>query len=119
MPAPPRKRLVVLTCMDARIDVYRLLDLEEGDAHVLRNAGGLVTDDAIRSITLSQNMLGTNEVMVVMHTDCGLQGHPEGFDDLEEAVRAGAEQLARSIPDGSKVSGWVYDVERRELREVV
>jgi carbonic anhydrase len=119
MPAPPRKRLVVLTCMDARIDVYRLLDLAEGDAHVLRNAGGLVTEDVIRSITLSQTMLETKEVKLVMHTDCGLQGHPDGFADLEEAVRDGVERLKRSSADGTDVSGWIYDVEGRRLREVV
>ena len=118
MPPPPRKRLVVLTCMDARINVHRMLDLEQGDAHVLRNAGGLVTDDVIRSVTVSQQSLGTNEVLVIMHTDCGMQGLSEhgGFQDLDQELREGVERLQQSIPDGSKVSGRIFDVETGSLR---
>src|SRR5688500_3002027 len=72
LPAPPAKRLAVLACMDARVDVHKILGLEEGDAHVLRNAGGVVTDDEIRSLAISQHLLGTEEIVLVHHTDCGM-----------------------------------------------
>ena len=141
MPPTPRKRLAVVTCMDARIEPHRILDLEEGDAHVIRNGGGVVTDDVVRSLTLSQKLLGTDQVMVVMHTDCGLHGlsdaefrdrvqaeaglrpswATEAFPDLDQAVREGVARLRSSpfIPNETRVSGWVYDVETRQLREVV
>jgi carbonic anhydrase len=127
--------------MDARIDVHRMLDLDEGDAHVIRNAGGVVTDDVIRSVTLSQKLLETNEILVVMHNDCGLHGlsdaefrdrvqadsglRPqwvtEGFPDLDQAVREGVAKLRASpfIPNDTRISGLVYDPENRSLRPVV
>jgi carbonic anhydrase len=136
--AEPARKLAVVTCMDARIDVYRLLDLNIGDAHVIRNAGGLVTEDALRSLSLSQALLGTREVMVIQHTGCGLNGDEndlkdrvaqEGveppakigaFTDLEDSVRRQLE-LLRSSPhlvDGGSARGFVYDVDTGELREV-
>src|SRR5437763_14148584 len=83
LPAPPRRKVAVLTCMDARIDPARMLGLEEGDANVIRNAGGVVTDDAIRSLAISQHLLGTEEVLVIQHTGCGMLG----FTDKEFAER--------------------------------
>src|SRR5829696_1986908 len=100
MPSPhPRRKLAVLTCMDARIEPLSLLGLEVGDAHIIRNAGGLVTDDAIRSLGASQSMLDTEEIVLVMHEDCGLDGGPSelgGFDDLEATLRDGMERLRAS-----------------------
>jgi carbonic anhydrase len=137
----PRLRIAVLTCMDARIKLFDLLGLRHGDAHILRNAGGLATDDAMRSLLLSQHGLGTREVMVVQHTDCGLHGlhdadlagrieattgHPVpfafgGFDDVDDSVRASITRL-RSAPwlvghEGA-VRGFVYDVTTGRLHEV-
>ena len=139
MSAEPARKLAVVTCMDARIDVYRLLDLKLGDAHVIRNAGGLITEDALRSLSLSLALLGTREVMVIQHTGCGLNGDEAdlrervaaatgaeppfqigAFDDLEESVRRQLEVL-RSTPHlvgYESLRGFVYDVETGELREV-
>jgi carbonic anhydrase len=139
LPAPPARKLLVLTCMDARIDPLRLLGLELGDAHVLRNAGGVVTDDAIRSIALSQHLLGTDEIVLIHHTGCGLltitddefserlekaAGERPGwrvhaFSDLDDAVRTALERVRSSpfIPH-KNVRGFVYDVETGRLREV-
>ena len=113
MSARPRKKLAVLACMDARIDLYALLGLERGDAHIVRNAGGLVTDDALRSLSASQKLLGTEEVVVVMHRDCGMEGRPDfgGFEDLEGALREGLERL-RTSPElvaRDRVRGLIYD----------
>ena len=138
--SPPAKRIAVVTCMDARLDAHRILGLEEGDAHVIRNAGGLVTDDVIRSLTISQRKLGTTEVMLVMHTKCGMHGlsnaefgdevqadaalrppwEPGGFPDLEQAVREGAARLRTSpfLVHKGVIRGFVYDVETGRLREV-
>jgi carbonic anhydrase len=102
----PNKKLAVVACMDARVSVERLLGLEEGDAHVIRNAGALVTDDVLRSLELSRS-LGTEEVALVLHTDCGAR---QG--DLDEAVREAVAEI-----DGP-VRGYVYDVDTLELREV-
>jgi len=140
LPAAPRRRLAVLTCMDARIDPSRVLGLAPGDAHVIRNAGAVVTDDAIRSLAISQTMLGTREVMVIAHTDCGLltftdeafADHLEetanrrpdwrahAFDDLEASVRASVERIGASpfLPHTDSVRGFVYEVETGRLREV-
>src|SRR5215207_7367551 len=100
MTARPRRKLAVLACMDARIDLYALLGLERGDAHIVRNAGGLVTDDSLRSLSASQRLLGTEEVVLVMHRDCGMEGRPEegGFEDLESTLREGLERL-RTAPE--------------------
>jgi len=141
LPSAPSKRLAVVTCMDARIVPLRALGLEEGDAHVIRNAGGVVTDDVIRSLTVSQRKLRTIEVMVVMHTRCGMHGLADaefrdevqadagqrppwssgGFPDLEQAVREGAARLRTSpfLPHTDQVRGFVYEVETGRLREVV
>ncbi len=139
MNAEPARKLAVVTCMDARIDVYRLLGLEIGDAHVIRNAGGLVTEDALRSLALSQALLGTREVMVIQHTGCGLNGDeadlrkgvveasgaeppsPLGaFADVDDSVRRQLEIL-RSTPylvESESARGYVYDLESGDLREV-
>lgn len=140
LPAPPAKKLVVVSCMDARIDVHQVLGLREGDAHVLRNAGGVVTDDTIRSIAISQRELGTEEVLLMHHTRCGLLGLDDnafaealeqetgvappwgagGFDDIEDDVRASIDRIKDSpfIPRKDGVRGFVYDVESGRLREV-
>jgi carbonic anhydrase len=140
LPAPPAKRLAVLACMDARVDVHKILGLEEGDAHVLRNAGGVVTDDEIRSLAISQHLLGTEEIVLVHHTDCGmlkftddefagkleeLTGEwppwsPHSIDDLEESVRESARRIADSpfIPHTEDVRCFIYEVETGRLREV-
>src|SRR5213080_2607755 len=92
----PRRKVAVLACMDTRIDLFPMLGLKRGDAHIIRNAGGLVTDDVIRSLGISQRLLGTVEIVVVMHEDCGLQHASEeegGFDDLDATLRDGLARL--------------------------
>jgi len=139
MSARPQRRLAVLTCMDARIDALALLGLERGDAHVIRNAGGLATDDAVRSLAASQRMLGTEQVIVVMHDDCGLLGasddefaaalaadgaHPGwrlgGFADIDETLRGSLARLRASpeLAHRDQIRGAVYDPEAGTLREV-
>jgi carbonic anhydrase len=141
LPLPPGKKIAVLACMDARLNPYGLLGLEEGDAHVIRNAGGVVDDDAIRSLSISQNLLGTEEIVLVHHTDCGMltftdeefAGKLEGetgerpswsahaFTSPEEDVRSGIEKIRSSpfIPRTDNVRGFVYDVAAGRLNEVV
>jgi carbonic anhydrase len=109
--------------MDARIEPLSMLGLEPGDAHVIRNAGGLVTDDALRSLGVSQRALGTTEVVVVMHDDCGMQGAPEdvgGFEDLEAALREGLERLRASeeLVARDRIRGMLFDPATGALREV-
>lgn len=139
--APPRRHLAILTCMDARIDPMRMLGLQLGDAHVIRNAGGSASDDALRSLILSSNLLGTREFLVIHHTDCGMMkydnatirhkveeatGQDAGgidflpFTDLEASVRNDVERIADSgyLPRGSEVRGFVYDVATGRLSEV-
>jgi carbonic anhydrase len=123
MPPAPKRKLAVLTCMDARLEVFPMFGLGPGDAHVIRNAGGVVTDDVIRSIGVSQRKLGTEEVAVVMHEDCGLQGADDeehSFSDLEQAVREGVERLVASdqLPNRDRIRGYVVNPESGELREV-
>ncbi len=140
LPLPPAKRVVIVACMDARLNPYGLLGLSEGDAHVIRNAGGVVTDDEIRSLAISQRLLGTEEIMLIHHTDCGMltfsddefrrqvqeetgikpQWSCETFDDLEEDVRQSIARIKASpfIPKTDKVRGFVYEVETGKLREV-
>jgi carbonic anhydrase len=140
LPLPPGRKVAILACMDARLNPYGLLGLSEGDAHVIRNAGGVVSDDAIRSLAISQNLLGTEEIMLIHHTDCGmltftddelaekLEGEtgqrPEwsalAFSDLEQDVREGIERIRSSpfIPRTDRVRGFVYAVETGRLREV-
>ena len=139
LPMPPAKRLAVVACMDARLDVHKILGLDEGDAHVIRNAGGVVSDDAIRSLTISQRLLGTNEIILIHHTDCGMltfkdddvkaqiekdtgirpQFALEAFSDLDEDVRQSIARVEASpfIPS-KNVRGFVYDVKTGKLNEV-
>jgi carbonic anhydrase len=135
----PRRRVAVLACMDARIDLFALLGLRRGDAHIIRNAGGLVTDDAIRSLSISQRLLETREIVVVMHDGCGLNGASEdefarelaadgalpmwrlgAFDDVEETLRDGLRRLRSSpeLPVREHIRGFVFDPETGVLREV-
>jgi|SRR5271165_499173 len=136
--ARPRRRLAILMCMDARLDVLPL-GVERGDAHVIRNAGGLVTDDAIRSLAISQRLLGTEEIVVIMHDGCGLLDAPEGefaralaadgarpswrlgaFHDVEDALREGLARLraSRELKTRDLIRGFVMDPDRGVLREV-
>ena len=140
LPPPPARGVAVVACMDARLDVHKILGLEEGDAHVIRNAGGVVTDDEVRSLTISQRLLGTREVILIHHTDCGMltfsddelkaQIHEEvgmkphfsmeSFSDLEEDVRQSVARIQASpfIPHKQSVRGFIYEVETGRLREV-
>src|SRR5688500_1126423 len=139
-PLPPARGVAVVACMDARLDVHKILGLEEGDAHVIRNAGGVITDDEVRSLTISQRLLGTREVILIHHTDCGMltfsddelkaQIHEEvgmkphfsmeSFSDLEEDVRQSVARIQASpfIPYKESVRGFIYEVETGRLREV-
>jgi carbonic anhydrase len=137
----PAKAVAIVTCMDTRIDGFRIFGLGPGDAHIVRNAGGLVTDDVLRSLVISQRLLGTREVMLVHHTKCGLHGLDNAalrakiaddvgrpppyelgaFGDLDDAVRAAITRV-RSHPfllNRDRVRGFVYDVDTGRLREVV
>jgi carbonic anhydrase len=122
MNAEPRRKLAVLACMDARLNPYELLDLERGDAHIVRNAGGLVTEDAVRSLSVSQRLLGTEEVVVVMHRDCGLEAveEPGGFADVAEELRRGLERLRSdgSLPRRDRIRGLIYDPADGSLEEI-
>ena len=140
LPLPPARKVAVLACMDARLDVHKILGLEEGEAHVFRNAGGAATDDAIRSIVISQRLLGTNEVILIHHTDCGMLTFKdddvkekieaetgirpafalEAFSDLDEDVKQSIARINASpfIPKKDLVRGFVYDVKTGRLREV-
>jgi carbonic anhydrase len=135
----PRRKVAVLACMDTRIDLFPMLGLERGDAHIIRNAGGLATDDAIRSLSASQRLLGTEEIVVVMHEGCGLHGTSEdefaralaadgviptwrlgAFDDLETALRQSLARLrsSRELPARDHIRGFIFDPESGALREV-
>ncbi len=140
LPRAPAKRLAIVACMDARLDPNRVLGLEPGDAHTIRNAGGIVGDEEIRSLAISQHVLGTEEVMVIHHTDCGMLGLDAGafadrletetglrppwdarsFSDLEQNVRDSLDRIRRSpfVPRTEGVRGFVYEVESGRLREV-
>jgi carbonic anhydrase len=135
----PRRRLVIVTCMDSRLDVFAALGLREGEAHILRNAGGVITDDVIRSLAVSQRRLGTRAVMLIHHTDCGMQSLTddgfraelqdatgvapafaiESFSDVEADVRQSILRVRRSafLPHRDVVRGFVYDVDTHLLRE--
>lgn len=139
-PMPPAKRVAVVACMDARIETGRLLGLEEGDAHVIRNAGGVVTDDVIRSLAISQRLLGTTEIVLIHHTDCGmvtfkddalkaqieadtglrppfaLEAFADPADDIRQSVRR--IQSSPFVPHRDKIRGFVYDVASGRLNEV-
>jgi carbonic anhydrase len=140
LPAAPAKKLAVLACMDARLDPARVLGLAEGDAHVIRNAGGVVTEDAIRSLTLSQRLMGTRKIAILRHTDCGMQAFTddtekarieaevgirpsfalEAFDDLDADIGQSIARL-RACPflvHTGEIRGFVWDVASGDLREV-
>jgi carbonic anhydrase len=139
-PAPPSKAVAIITCMDARIDPVAALGLQPGEAHVLRNAGGAVTDDVIRSLAISQRLLGTREVMIIRHTGCGMQALDEGrlraelteaagsepgwaiesFTDLDSGVRESVARVRSSpfLEHRDRVRGFVYELETGRLREV-
>lgn len=136
----PSRRLAIVTCMDSRLDVFAALGLGDGEAHVLRNAGGVITDDVIRSLAVSQRRLGTREVMLVHHTDCGMLALTddgfraelqqatgvapafaiESFADLDADVRQSILRVRRSafLPHRDRVRGFVYDVDTHRLREI-
>ena len=135
----PGRGVAVLACMDTRIDLFPMLGLQRGDAHIIRNAGGLVTDDAIRSLSASQRLLGTQEIVVVMHEGCGLHGASEdqfretlaadgvlptwrlgAFDDIESTLRASLARLRSTpeLPSREYVRGFIFDPETGALREV-
>jgi len=140
LPLPPASHVAVVACMDARLNPYGVLGLSEGDAHIIRNAGGVVTDDVIRSLTISQRLLGTNEIVLIHHTDCGmLTFHDddlkaqieadtgirppfalEAFPDLEGDVRQSIARIKASpyIPNKDSVRGFIYEVETGRLVEV-
>ena len=140
LPLPPAKQVAVVACMDARLNVYGLLGLEEGDAHVIRNAGGVVTADEIRSLAISQRLLGTREIVLIHHTDCGMltfsddefrrgveeetgikpEWAAEAFSDLAADVRQSIARIKASpfIPRKDSVRGFIYDVATGRLDEV-
>ena len=140
LPMPPAKGLAVVACMDARLNVYALLGLAEGQAHVIRNAGGVVSDDVLRSLVISQRLLGTREVVLVHHTDCGmltftddqvkadieadigLRPHfaLEAFSDLERDIRQSIARIKASpfVPNKDSIRGFIYDVRSGALQEV-
>jgi carbonic anhydrase len=140
LPAPPARKVAVVACMDARLHVSALLGLSEGDAHVIRNAGGVVTDDAIRSLAISQRLLGTEEIILIHHTGCGMltftddefrssiedetgikpEWAAESFMDLEGDVRQSFARIKASpfLPRKDSVRGFIYEVESGRLREV-
>jgi carbonic anhydrase len=140
LPTPPAKKVAVLACMDARLNVYGALGLREGDAHVIRNAGGVATDDAIRSLVISQRLLGTREIILIHHTDCGMLTFRddevkaaieadtglrppfalEAFPDPAQDVRQSIRRITASpfVPHRDSVRGFVYEVATGKLREV-
>ena len=140
LPLPPALKVAVVACMDARVMPSYILGINEGDAHVIRNAGGVITDDEIRSLAISQRLLGTEEIILIHHTDCGMltftdddfreqieqdtgvkpQWAPESFKDLEQDVRQSIARIKSSpfIPHTDSVRGFIYEVETGRLREV-
>jgi carbonic anhydrase len=140
LPRPPARKLAVLACMDARLDPAKVLGLQEGDAHVIRNAGGVVSDDALRSLAISQNLLGTEAIILIHHTDCGMltftdedfaqkledetgerpEWRAHAFEDLETNVRDSIDKIKTSpfVPRTDNVKGYVYEIESGRLREV-
>jgi carbonic anhydrase len=140
LPLPPSRNIAVVACMDARLDVYGILGLGQGESHVIRNAGGVVTDDEIRSLAISQRLLGTKEIILIHHTDCGMltftddefkagiqaetgikpEWAAEAFPDLDEDVRQSIKRIKNSpfIPHTDAVRGFVFDVATGALNEV-
>ncbi|WP_092801054.1 beta-class carbonic anhydrase [Rhodococcus globerulus] len=141
LPMPPSKHVAVLACMDARLDVYRALGIKEGESHVIRNAGGVVTDDEIRSLAISQRLLGTTEIILIHHTDCGMltftdddfkrsiqdeigvkpSWSPESFPDVDEDVRQSLRRIESSpfITATTSLRGFVFDVATGMLNEIL
>jgi carbonic anhydrase len=141
LPATPARKVAIVACMDARLNIYGALGLREGDAHVIRNAGGVITDDQIRSLAISQRLLGTEEIVLIHHTDCGMLTFTddafkqsiqedtgikpawaaEAFADLDGDVRQSIARINASpfIPRKESVRGFVYEVESGRLREVL
>lgn len=140
LPRPPARKLAVVACMDARLDLHKILGLAEGDAHMIRNPGGVVSDDEIRSLAISQRLMDTEEIILIRHTDCGMLGFDddgfrrqiqeetgiepgwsaESFSDLDEDLRRSIDRIHASpfIPKRDMVRGFVYEVETGRLREV-
>ncbi|MBW0102366.1 carbonic anhydrase [Pseudonocardia sp. KRD291] len=140
LPLPPAKGVAVVACMDARINVYGVLGLAEGEAHVIRNAGGVITDDGIRSLAISQRLLGTEEIILIHHTDCGMltftddgfkssiqddtgikpQWSAEAFGDLDTDVRQSIARIRANpfVPNKDSIRGFVFDVATGKLNEV-
>ncbi len=140
LPMPPGRKTAVVACMDARLNIYGMLGLSEGEAHVIRNAGGVVSDDVIRSLAISQRLLGTEEIILIHHTDCGMltftddqfkasieretgikpEWAAEAFSDLDADVRQSIARIKASpfIPSKGAVRGFVYEVQSGRLREV-
>src|SRR6201997_3343659 len=140
LPLPPSKHVAVVACMDARLDVYAILGLGDGEAHVIRNAGGVITDDQIRSLAISQRLLGTREIILIHHTDCGMltftddqfkraiqdetgikpSWAAEAFPDLDEDVRQSIARIKASpfVPHKDAIRGFVFDVATGKLNEV-
>ncbi len=140
LPLPPARKIAVVACMDARLNPYPILGLQLGDAHVIRNAGGVITDDEIRSLAISQHLLGTEEIMLIHHTDCGMLTFSDqdfankleaevgqrpawearSFSDLDQDVRDSIQRIKDSpfVPRKDSVRGFVYEVETGKLREV-
>ena len=140
LPLPPALHMAVVACMDARLDTHKLLGLEEGDAHVIRNAGGVVSDDVLRSLVISQRLLGTREIVLIHHTDCGMLTFRdddvkdailadtglrpsfalEAFGDLDEDVRQSMARIQANpfVPVKDQIRGFVYDCATGRLNEV-
>jgi carbonic anhydrase len=141
LPLPPSKHVAVVACMDARLNVYGILGLNDGEAHVIRNAGGVVTDDEIRSLAISQRLLGTEEIILIHHTDCGMltftddefkkgiqdetgikpEWAAESFNDLDADVRQSIARIKANpfVPKTDSIRGFVFDVATGKLNEVV
>jgi carbonic anhydrase len=140
LPMPPARQVAVVACMDARLNIYAILGLEDGQAHVIRNAGGVITDDEIRSLAISQRLLGTREIILIHHTDCGMLTFSdddfrrsiqdetgikppwaaEAFGDLDEDVRQSVARIEASpfVPHRDAIRGFVFDVATGKLSEV-
>lgn len=140
LPMPPSRQIAIVACMDARLNVYKILGLKDGEAHVIRNAGGVVTDDEIRSLAISQRLLGTEEIILIHHTDCGMltftddefkrqifeetgikpEWSPESFNDIEVDVRQSIKRIKNNpfVPLRDKVRGFIFDVATGLLHEV-
>jgi len=140
LPLPPARKIAIVACMDARLNPYPILGLELGEAHVIRNAGGVITDDEIRSLAISQHLLGTEEIMLIHHTDCGMLTFSDqdfanklesevgqrpawearSFSDLDQDVRDSIQRIKDSpfVPRKDSVRGFVYEIETGKLREV-